>query len=223
MNNAPKKIIKIFNEYKKETQEELWDSEKEMIEYYKKNENYKKLLRGDAGGNLIFKYKSKNLATAMPEWIGFLSKLLEKIVIENGKKNLNFSKKEIEVKKEEIQMLTEYSKNRTWKFLDGQSSSKIVTMKSNYDFLSWLKGSDPNPLSNFRLKNPIKYFFAYTDKQLKERYDQFRRYGTDINALSKIVVRIHVENWFRRASTDPSYIEDDMNKKRSRTRYAMSN
>ena len=223
IDKAPSKIIKIFEEYKKETQEELWDSEKEMVEYYQKEENYKKLLKGDAGGNLIYKYKSKNLAMAMPEWIQFLSNILEEMVIENGRKNLNFSQNEIETKKKEISMLTEYNKNRTWKFLDNKSSSEKVTMESEYDFLNWLKGSDPSPLSNYRLKNPVKYFFTYTEKQLKERYDQFRRYGTDINALSKIVVRIHVENWFRNVSTNPNYIKEKINEKRSRTRYAMSN
>ena len=223
IDKAPSKIIKIFEEYKKETQEELWDSEKEMVEYYQKEENYKKLLKGDAGGNLIYKYKSKNLAMAMPEWIQFLSNILEEMVIENGRKNLNFSQNEIETKKKEISMLTEYNKNRTWKFLDNKSSNEKVTMESEYDFLNWLKGSDPSPLSNYRLKNPVKYFFTYSEKQLKERYDQFRRYGTDINALSKIVVRIHVENWFRNVSTNPNYIKEKINEKRSRTRYAMSN
>ncbi len=223
MKKAPKKIIEIFDEYKKETQEELWDSEKEMVEYYQKDHNYQKLLRGDAGGNLIYKYKSKNLATAMPEWIEYLSILLEDLVIENGRQNLNFSKNEIVMKKKEILMLTEYNKNRTWKFLDSKSSNEKVTMESDYDFLGWLKGSDPMPLSDYLLKTPVKYFFTYSEKQLKERYDQFRRYGTDINALSKIVVRIHVENWFRNVSINPNYFEKDINKKRSRTRYAMSN
>ena len=78
------------------------------------------------------------------------------------------------------------------------------------------------------IESMINYCIGYVgtlakDKQLKERYDQFRRYGTDINALSKIVVRIHVENWFRNVSINPNYFEKDINKKRSRTRYAMSN
>ena len=145
------------------------------------------------------------------------------LVIENGRKNLNFSENEIAIKKREILILTEYNKNRTWKFLDSKSNNEKVTMESDYDFLGWLKGSDPLPLSDYLLKTPIKYFFTYSEKQLKERYDQFRRYGTDINALSKIVVRIHVENWFRHVSTNPNYFEENTNKKRSRTRYAMSN
>ena len=223
INKAPKKIIQIFDEYQKETQEELWGSKEEMIKYYQKDENYQKLIRGNAGGNLIYKYKSINLTTAMPEWIEYLSSLLEDLVINNSKKNLNFSQKENETKKQEICMLTEYSKNRTWKFLDAHSVTDNVTMESNYDLLTWLKRSNPHPLSNYRLKNSVRYFFSYTEQQLKERYDQFRRYGTDINALSKIVVRINVENWFRSVSTDPNFIKDDVNKKRSRTRYAMSN
>jgi len=223
MNKAPKKIIRIFDEFVKKTQEELWSSEEEMIKYYQKDENYQKLISGDDGGNLIYRFKSINLATAMSEWIEYLSTLLESVVIENGKKNLNFSQKEIETKKHEIHMLTEYNKKRTWKFLDDQSTKDNVTMKSDYDFLSWLKGFNPNPLSNYRLKNPVRYFFSYTEKQLKERYDQFRRYGTDINALSKIVVRVHVENWFRNVSTDPNFFKDNFNEKGSRTPYALSN
>ena len=126
-------------------------------------------------------------------------------------------------KHQEINILAEYHKNQTWKFLDATSSEESVTMESKYDFLAWLKGPKSQLLSTYRVKNPIRYFFSYTERQKKERYDQFRRYGTDINALSKIVVRIHVENWFRSVSTNPKYIKEDINKKRSRTRYAMSN
>ena len=63
---------------------------------------------------------------------------------------------------------------------------------------------------------------AYTEKQKKERYDQFRRYGTDINALSKIVTRTRQENWLRSVGTDPNFIKDNFNPKRSKTRYSMS-
>ena len=96
-------------------------------------------------------------------------------------------------------------------------------MESKYDFLAWLKGPKSQLLSMYRVKNPIRYFFAYTERQKKERYDQFRRYGTDINALSKIVVRIKPENWLRSVGTDPSLIKDNMDTKRSTTRYGMSN
>jgi hypothetical protein len=220
---APKKIIDIFNEFKRESKEELWDSEIDLIKYYNRDENYQKLVKGDAGGNLIYKYKSMNLATAMPEWIEYLTSLLEDLVIEKSKKNLQSSSEQIESKHQEINILAEYHKNQTWKFLDATSSEQSVTMESKYDFLAWLKGPKSQLLSTYRVKNPIRYFFAYTERQKKERYDQFRRYGTDINALSKIVVRIKPENWLRSVGTDPSLIKDNMDTKRSGTRYGMSN
>ena len=207
---------KIFSEFKKESKEELWDSEEELVKYYKKPENYKKLLQGEAGGNLIYKYKSMNLATAMPEWIKFLRGVLEEIILEQ---------KEIDVKtrRHEIFMLSEYQKYRTWKFLDDVSEENQVTMVSDYDFLAWLDEYEPKPLKNYKVKKPIKYYFGLTEMQQRERYDQFRRYGTSISALSKIVTRIRVENWFRSVGTNPKNIKNyNFDSKRSRTRYAMS-
>ncbi len=216
IDKAPSKIVEIFNEFKRESKEELWNSEKELVNYYKKAENYQKLLNGKAGGNLIYKYKSINLATVMPDWIKFLSTMLEELVL--GKKMKN-----IKTKQHEIFMLSEYHKCRTWKFLDGLSDENQVTMKSDYDFLAWLDEDQPKPLSKYRVKNPIQYYFILTEMQQRERYDQFRRYGTSISALSKIVTRIRLENWFRSVGTDPKNIQSyNFSGKRSRTRYAMS-
>ena len=223
INRAPKKIVSIFNEFERESKEELWDAEIDLIKYYNKDENYLRLKNGEVGGNLIYKYKSMNLATAMPEWIEYLTSLLEGLVIEKSKKNLQFSSKQIKLKHQEIRILAEYHKNQTWKFLDGASSEESVTMESEYDFLAWLKGPKSQLLSMYRVKKPIRYYFTYTERQKKERYDQFRRYGTDINALSKIVVRIKPENWLRSVGTDPGLIKDKMDAKRSNTRYWMSN
>ena len=60
-----------------------------------------------------------NLATAMPEWIKFLSVMLEKFALEKNMKDLK-------VKQHEIFMLSEYHKYRTWKFLDGLSEDQVT-------------------------------------------------------------------------------------------------
>ena len=124
------KIIDIFNDFERESKEELWNSEAEMIKYYQKDENYQKLIKGDAGGNLIYKYKSMNLATAMPEWIKYLTNLLEELV--TNRHNLKKTSEHVKQKLQEIYMLAEYNKNRTWKFLDSKSSEQNVMMESIY-------------------------------------------------------------------------------------------
>ena len=96
-------------------------------------------------------------------------------------------------------------------------------MKSDYNFSSWLSATETEPLSSFKANSPIEYYFKLTERQKNEKQDMFRRYGTDINALSKIVVRIKPENWLRSVATDQAYIKDKMDDKRSQARYSLSN
>ena len=53
ISSAPSNIQTIMNDFINETKNELWSSEKELIDHYRKDENYMKLLRGEDGGNLI--------------------------------------------------------------------------------------------------------------------------------------------------------------------------
>ena len=216
---APKKLLKLFEEFNRETSEELWDSEEEMVRYYKKNENYKKLVSGEAGGNLMYKYKSLNLVHAMPEWMEYLTKVLKKCI---GKKNLDHTEEDLKIKDHEINVLANYHKNKTWKFLEN-TTEETLKMKSDYNFISWLDASETEPLSSFKSNNQIEYFFQLTNKQKQEKKDMFRRYGTDVNALSKIVVRIKPENWLRSVGTDKAYLKDKMDTKRNQVRYSLSN
>jgi radical SAM superfamily enzyme YgiQ (UPF0313 family) len=216
---APKKLLKLFEEFNRETSEELWDSEEEMVRYYKKNENYKKLVSGEAGGNLMYKYKSLNLVHAMPEWMEYLTKVLKKCI---GKKNLDHTEEDLKIKDHEINVLANYHKNKTWKFLEN-TTEETLKMKSDYNFISWLDASETEPLSSFKSNTQIEYFFQLTNKQKQEKKDMFRRYGTDVNALSKIVVRIKPENWLRSVGTDKAYLKDKMDTKRNQVRYSLSN
>tara|TARA_Y100000590_G_scaffold468770_1_gene653022 strand:- start:1285 stop:3399 length:2115 start_codon:yes stop_codon:yes gene_type:complete len=217
---APKKIIKLFKEFNRETREELWNSEEEMVKHYKKDENYKKLVSGEAGGNLMYKYKSLNMVHAMPEWMEYLTIVLKKCI---NKINSNISNKDLKIKNHEINNLVEYHKNKTWKFLEDSPSNEILKMKSDYNFVSWLESSENEPLKSFKTNKQIEYFFKLTDRQKREKNDMFRRYGKDINALSKIVVRIKPENWLRSVGTDYTYVQDKMDPKKNQAQYYLSN
>tara|TARA_Y100000294_G_scaffold177493_1_gene203037 strand:- start:155 stop:2284 length:2130 start_codon:yes stop_codon:yes gene_type:complete len=59
--NFQGKFKDIYNGFCKESHNELFDSEKEAIEFYSKPENYKSLILGDIGENLIAKYTAISL------------------------------------------------------------------------------------------------------------------------------------------------------------------
>ena len=217
--SAPKKLLDLFNEFSSEARNECWDSEEEMVKYYKKDENYQKLVKGEAGGNLMYKYKSRNLVEAMPEWMEYLTFILKKCIIKNNPK---LTKAELKIKDNEINVLAEYHKNKTWKFLE-DTKDETLKMKTNYNFVSWLDSPETTPLGNFKSNSQIEYFFGLTDRQKEEKKDMFRRYGSDFNALSKIVVRIKPQNWLRSVGTDQTYMKDKMNDKISQDKYSLSN
>ena len=55
------KFRELYDDFCRESHEELFDSKDEAIEFYSKPDNYKSLLNGDIGENLGAKYQAKSL------------------------------------------------------------------------------------------------------------------------------------------------------------------
>jgi len=218
LNRAPESIKQNFDDFMEETKNELWDSESDMIQHYRVRDNYENLLQGKVGGNLIYKYKSKNLATAMSSWIDFLTSLLKNLVAAKVGKDLD---KETAFK--EIEALAAFCHNKTYQFLSASDYEDVVEMKSDYNFPAWLKGDETVALADYKYDSPVTFLFKFTDDQIRVRNDQFQRYGTDINALSKIVTRVYLENLFRSVFIGNVNLADQADERQSSTQYALSN
>ena len=100
----------------------------------------------------------------------------------------------------EIETLVDYVKAKLAGVLDVAGSLEPREVTSEYDVAAWLAGADR--LLDRASPHPVTYVFEYDDDQITARRDYFRRYGTDANALSKIVTRVsNVESLFRRRRT----------------------
>ena len=49
-------VKRIIDSFVAETKSELWDSEKELTDYFSNEENYKKLVSCEMGGNVVYKH-----------------------------------------------------------------------------------------------------------------------------------------------------------------------
>ncbi len=219
---APKNIQKIMKEFIEETKGELWDSEKELVEHYKKDENYKKLKDGKVGGNLIYKYKSKNLVEAGTDWVDFFEK---QVFSEIKKKQIGA--KSFESIRIEISEISKFCKNKINGLLNPNINIRPIEDKFKYDILRWIDDEDVNDLNKYKLPyDDITIKFEYTSEQIRTRNDIFKRYGTDINALSKIVTRIsNLESQFRKVRYMEENFLRDIYKKTGDNfvKYALSN
>ena len=146
-----------------------------------KDENYKLLKEGKVGGNLIYKYKSRSVIAAKKNWIDFISNQIQDILTKRSEKN-NFVG--------EIRNLNVFCNQKLKGMLDAEANTSTSQDEFQYDVLKWIHDGYSKKLSFYKLAKPKKYVFEYTEEQLKNRVDLFKRYGTDINALSKIMTRV---------------------------------
>ena len=221
ISSATNKIRTIMNDFIKETKNELWSSEKELIDYYRKDKNYLKLKNGEVGGNLIYKYKSKNIIEASADWIDFFEKQILKAVKQKFQKADS-----IKIAKSEISEISNFCRLKINGLLNTNADIGFIESDFQYDILKWIDDGAIKRLHEY--KNSLdkkKLYFYLTSDQIKMRNDVFKRYGTDINALSKIVTRISsLESQYRKVRySNETYLRDIYKKAGDQfVRYALS-
>ncbi len=222
INKASKSIQNIIQAFIDETKGELWESEEELLNFYRKEKNYLRLKNGELGGNLIYKYKSRNLVENNNDWIDFFEKQLFNEIIKNNK-NINSS----DIIKKELKEISQFCKLKTNGLLDPSIDTKPISYDFDHDILDWIDNYEiDSDLGKYVFGKKRKYIFSYTNEQLEVRDDVFKRYGTSINSLSKIVTRIsNLESQFRKVRYEDDNFLRDVYKKvgENFTRYALSN
>jgi hypothetical protein len=219
VNRAPVEVREIMEGFRRETAEELWDSEQEIIEHYRKDENYEKLLAGELGGNVTHKYLTKSLVFCSEAWIEFLRTICGEIVREQID-----DEDRIQETIKELDTLVAFEKGRLSGFLNPSADTSPLTIESCYDILSWQASSGDALLSDYTVSESLPFVFEYTESQQDVRQDLFKRYGTDLNGLSKALTRVaSKESQYRRVKVLGDDLVYEMVEENHNSRYAMTN
>ena len=216
---APKEVTDIVNNFIKETKNELWESEGDLINHYKQDKNYIYLKDGKVGGNLIYKYKARGLLESK-KWCEFIAEQLYNYLVQNFK-DINNNKIKLEISN--IKNFCLLKLNGIFDFDADLSEKKDLF---DYDILNWIDDIYKDGLHKYKVDNKLEIIFGYSVDQVKNREDYFYRYGKDINAISKIVTRIsNLEGQFRLVRTkDKMHLREIYNKVGENfVRYALSN
>lgn len=212
IDRAPETVRNIVQHFMDETSSELWDTEEEMEAAFRQDANYARLQNGEVGGNLIYKYKAKSLAFTNSDWADYLAWML----IDIASERMAGDAEAIATARQEVTALAEYVKAKLAGILNASAPLEPQIVQSPYDIPAWLK--EGGTLAEHRLPSPVTYVFEYGEDQVAARKDYFHRYGTDVNAISKIVTRVsNVESLFRRRHAlneafDPSMLGGEADK-----------
>jgi len=150
-------INALYDDFMKETREELFESREELLKFYNRGKNFKDLLDGKKGDNLLRKYKYKLLSKF------FLPCLV--LAMSEAKKLLIVGKNHKEPT-EMLKDLEHFLAPRDLRSFFDQSDikiNKVVHLK--YNIPEWLHSSTGASRRLNELRGSFKYSLSFTDKQ----------------------------------------------------------
>ncbi|MQF67658.1 radical SAM protein [SAR202 cluster bacterium AD-802-F09_MRT_200m] len=221
LDQAPQEVQELVDAFLTESRTELWDSEEELLAHYQDENQYERLLRGEAGGNLIYKYKTLGLAFTSGPWLDFIADTVRLLLEE---KLAGATEAERIGAEDQLNALTQFCRHKLSGLLRRDSDLDPQSMSTVYDVVGWLNDNGGAPLTDYSRAKPIGYEFHYTEEQIATRNRMFDRYGAEPIALTKIITRItSLESWFRKVRTADGDADMYSNTDEDRfTRYTMT-
>ena len=185
-------LSEIYNRYLDETHNELFESRDSLYKCLTKEENYKKLLTGELGDNLVRKYQTEIFLKGWIASIELAYSALEKkspVRITGGVyDSLNDSKNWI------LSL-----RNISTLFESDLDINTTETLQLGYDVNEWyLLGDSANPLITY--KKPVNYQISYNRDNIKRIFDEAKElYGPDISfQLSKLLINFDIKIFWRK-------------------------
>ena len=143
-NNSPQNTQKIIEEFKNATIDELWDSPDDLLQNFQNDSEYKKLLNGEAGTNVIYHYKAAVVSESMSDWTEHVIKTAYMIIKQNDMYSDEIQK--------EFDSVANYCRGLSYNVLGQDRLKTTPQYEFEYDIPSWLSPKND------------KKFFSYTEE-----------------------------------------------------------
>lgn len=179
----------LFKSFKQNTIDELWDTPEEIEKNYQDENEYNKLLSGEAGQNLIYYYHALIISEHMSEWIEFILQISAQLLTINKK----FSDIEL---KQQFLSVSNYCRGLGHNILGKDRMKTNPEFIYDYDILTWLNTGELS-LSNFKNKKKLKIWFKLTDEQFTTVEDNLNIYGHTRTGRSQVIKVVPESNWWR--------------------------
>lgn len=185
-------LSETYRRYMKEVGEELWDSRNAIYDYFTKEKNYKKLLDGTLGDNLIRKYKAElfleNCIASIELAYASIEAIAGNILSEKIKESMSSAKS---------WMIA--TRNIGSVFKDKRYIDTDETLHLPYDVNAWyLDGANCDPLIAYNTSADYQIFCDADN--LKKIFDEMKTlYGGDfIFQAGKMLTHSSINNFYRK-------------------------
>lgn len=137
-----------FRMYVNETRDEIWDSREELDEYFSKEENYRKLLTGEKGENLLGKYKVIIITENFDSWCEFYcERVLE--ALDKYRRNPAIEAELLDIRDHTIA--------KADKIISTENSrGKPIKVTLRHDVQRWKIDNYSKPLADYKFSAPVE-------------------------------------------------------------------
>jgi antitoxin component HigA of HigAB toxin-antitoxin module len=181
-NNLPNNIQNVFDEFKKSTINELWDSPEEIIENFQDDDQYQKLISEHIGFNVIQFHQALVTTNHMPEWTEYIIKLAQTLLDENNIPQEKYLKPFNEI--------SNYCRGLTYNALELDSNLPNPEFLFKYDIEKWTLDSHDQTIDRFEFSKLRKIMFTYTPEEIELFRNNMDIYGISTNGMAQVLKRI---------------------------------
>ena len=189
-NESSENTQNVIEQFKNDTIDELWDSPKELLENFQKDSEYKKLLDGEAGTNVIYHYKAVVISELMGDWTEHVIKSAHKLIQNSNNYNEDLEK--------QFESVANYCRGLSHNVLGQDRLETIPQYDFEYNIPTWLSPKNNLKLNNFKLEKKLKVSFEIDDEQFKMVQDNIDVYGHSRIGKSKTLKMLPNQKLWRR-------------------------
>ena len=164
---ASDNLQKFFEEFKRYTIDELWDSGEELIQHYQNPHEYEKLLNGSAGQNVAFYFHAIAISEQMSDFTDFCIKTAKKLIEKNTDEDFST----------ELNAISEYCHGSCQNIFGEDRLKSNPEFLFDYDILTWMNTGVTSSLKSFKLNKKSKIKFSLTQEQYDVLEDKLNIFG----------------------------------------------
>jgi len=193
----------LVEQFLNETREELWDDEDELRAFTRDGNTIEKLVQGELGANLIFKYKTLGLVKHPRDLADVAKDTLATYLTENGadQDSIDLGMELIEFARLRMSGLFNESKN-------------VYHGGFNYDVPLYSSTPVVGPAKQYRFDKSVEYSFRMSPDQ-QDTIENFKGiYGDSVIGLGRILSKVYVRKLYRHAEPvggGEGHASDDLN------------
>jgi len=178
-----------------ETVGELFPTHEACLEFYNKEENFSRLLKGEVGDNLMYKYRAIASFQIWPHICKSAMDATRRMLLERGAAS---QIPDFENFWSDFQLYAQV------KHADGKTEEEIlrpVRVEMQYDVPQWIADGMPMDIAPYQLLQPESFEFRLSDEGAREMQAALKVWTPTLKGLTKMVTRIRMAWQVRKAQS----------------------